>query len=236
MSVDIVLAYCEKILTVGRTGRCYGEMNEEHERTIEGAYWDYLLEEGKQPASVYSFCKKLGIEEREFYEEFSSFEALVSGFWKGLIIETQEVLDADEDYQAYDSRGKLLAFFYTFFEKALAYRSRFLKAFPRREKALVCPSIRGMKEAFDESARSLMSEVVAEGGTMIPSKLTEESYRGGWPVFLFLIEFWLNDTSKGFQDTDSLIEKTVKFGHEVTHFSAIEAALDLGKFLFGRKF
>lgn len=201
---------------------------------IQEAYWEQLLESGKQPASVYSFCKSIEIEEKDFYPVAPSFAALEAQFWKELVQSTQEVLDADEDYQSYDARGKLLAFFYTYFEHALAYRSRFLLRFPRREKALFCPSLKGMKSAFDDCARSLMEAVVAEGSSAIPAKLTEESYRGGWPVFLFLIDFWLSDTSDGFQDTDSLIEKTVKFGHEVTHFTAIEAALDLGKFLFGR--
>jgi len=201
---------------------------------IQELYWDHVLETGEKPPSVYSFCKKIDIKEKEFYEQFSSFEALVSKFWQSLVIDTQEALDADEDYQEYDSRAKLLAFFYTFFEISLEYRSRFLTAFPRREKALFDSSLCGMKSAFDESARTLMEEVIAEGGTMIPAKITQESHRGGWVVFLFLIDFWINDTSDAFQDTDSLIEKAVRFGHEVTRFSAIEAAVDLGKFLFGR--
>lgn len=202
---------------------------------IEEAYWDYLLVKGEAPTSVYSFCKEQEMEEREFFSLFSSFDAVASNFWARLVSETQEVLDADEDYQSYDSRGKLLAFFYTYFEKALGYRSRFLLGFPRREKALFCSSMKGMKEAFDSSAKGLMASVLSEGGTSIPTKITDESYRGGWPVFLFLIDFWLNDTSEGFQDTDSLIEKTVRFGYEVTHFSAVDAAIDLGKFLLGRK-
>ena len=201
---------------------------------VSDLYWEHILETGKPPVSVYSFCKKIEITEKEFYEQFSSFDALVFKFWASLIHETQAALDADEDYQEYDSRAKLLAFLFTFFEIALEYRSRFLLRFPRREKALFCASMKGMKSAFDDSARSLMEEVIAEGNSAIPARVTQESYRGGWPVFLFLIDFWLNDTSDGFQDTDSLIEKTVRFGHEVTHFSAIDAALDLGRFLVGR--
>ncbi len=201
---------------------------------IQEKYWEHVLETGKRPPSIFSFCKQIEIDEAEFYKQASSFEALEAKFWKSQVLETQELLDADEDYQAYDSRGKLLAFFYTYFEKALGNRSRYLQSFPRREKSLFCPSMKSMKEAFDASARNLMEEVVAEGSSMIPAKITEESYRGGWPVFLFIMEFWLNDTSEAFQDTDSLIEKTVKFGHEVTHFSAFDAALDLGRFLLGR--
>jgi len=201
---------------------------------IQDKYWAHLMEHGKAPHSIYLFCQELEITERAFYDHYSSFEAITSGFWAWLITDTQATLEADEDYQGYDTRGKLLAFLYTFFETALGYRSRFLVAFPRREKALFCPSVREMKSAFDLSAQSLMEEVVAEGSALVPAQLQQQSYRGGWPVLLMLIEFWLQDTSKGFQDTDSLIEKTVKFGHEVTRFSAVDAAVDLGRFLLGR--
>lgn len=201
---------------------------------IEGSYWDFLLESGKQPESVYSFCKKYDFSEKEFYQHFGSFEALESHFWKWTVVGTQEVLDADADYQTYDAKGKLLAFFYTYFERSLEFRSRFLKRFPRKDKALICKNLKSMKEAFDDSAKLVMDKVLEEGTSAIPAKITEESYRGGWPVFLFILNFWLEDTSEGFQDTDSLIEKMVRLGHEVTHINVFDSAFDLGRFLFGR--
>ena len=38
------------------------------------AYREYLLTEGKQPASVFKFCQDIGISEDEFYKHFGSFD------------------------------------------------------------------------------------------------------------------------------------------------------------------
>lgn len=204
------------------------------ESLLSDAYWDHVLSHGKEPSSVYALCKKIGIQEPQFYQHYGSFQALTRSFWERTITDTQSMLDQDADYQEYDARAKLLAFFYTYFENTLQYRSRFLASFPRRQKAALCPSLKGMKSAFDHSSKTLMAEVVSEGKSNLPSQWTEKGYKGGWPVFLYLIEFWLNDSSKGFQDTDSLIEKLVTFGHDITHFSPFDSAIDLGRFILGR--
>ena len=39
-------------------------------QAVESAFWDYVLEHGKKPASVYSLCKKMEIEEKAFYQVY----------------------------------------------------------------------------------------------------------------------------------------------------------------------
>ena len=50
---------------------------------IVADFRDYVLTEGKQPASVYKFCKDHGFKEDEFYQYFGSFDALEKSIWKG---------------------------------------------------------------------------------------------------------------------------------------------------------
>ncbi|MEM0969579.1 MAG: TetR/AcrR family transcriptional regulator, partial [Verrucomicrobiota bacterium] len=52
---------------------------------IKQAYTEHLLDHGDQPASVYSFVKSLEISEREFYEEFASFDAVEAQVWLGML-------------------------------------------------------------------------------------------------------------------------------------------------------
>jgi len=42
------------------------------ENQLVSKYIDILLETGKQPASIYTFSKELGIDESTFYKHFSS--------------------------------------------------------------------------------------------------------------------------------------------------------------------
>jgi hypothetical protein len=53
---------------------------------------------------------------------------------------------------------------------------------------------------------------------------------------VFTLKFWLNDTSSGFEKTDSLIEKSVKASFEIVDSLPSESIFDLGKFLFKEKF
>jgi hypothetical protein len=50
--------------------------------------------------------------------------------------------------------------------------------------------------------------------------------------FLFVLTFWLNDNSKGFEKTDESIERSVNLAFDLMGKSALDAALDFGKFLF----
>ena len=54
-------------------------------------------------------------------------------------------------------------------------------------------------------------------------------------VFLFILHFWLNDTSKGFEKTDVLIEKLIHTSQELSNSKPMESLIDLGKFLWKTK-
>jgi hypothetical protein len=59
---------------------------------------------------------------------------------------------------------------------------------------------------------------------------------GAWVEFLFILKFWLDDTSKGFEKTDVMIEKTVKATFDVLDTTPLESLFDLGKFVWKEKF
>jgi hypothetical protein len=52
---------------------------------------------------------------------------------------------------------------------------------------------------------------------------------------LFLLKFWMDDTSKGFEKTDILIEKSVNTVVDLLDTKPLESLFDLGKFLWKEK-
>ena len=56
-----------------------------------------------------------------------------------------------------------------------------------------------------------------------------------WGQFLFLLKFWMEDGSPGFEKTDILIEKSVSTGFALLDSSTLSSVFDLGKFLFQEK-
>jgi len=53
-----------------------------------------------------------------------------------------------------------------------------------------------------------------------------------WAKTLFILDFWVNDSSKAFEKTDTMIEKSVNTAFDLLGRSPLDSLFDLGKFLF----
>lgn len=199
-------------------------------RSLEDAYWESVLERGQVPASVYHFCKEQGVEEAEFFRQYGSFEAIEKNFWAAQVKETIDVVDADPESAGYDARQLLLAFYFTFFEGLLNYRSRFLLRFPHPAD-LRSDVLAAVRREFDPFAERVIAKGREEGSIAKAGPLDKLIDRGLWPQFLFLLDFHKRDSSAGCEDTDALIEKSVRLFFEASRLPVFEAALDLVKFL-----
>ena len=58
---------------------------------------------------------------------------------------------------------------------------------------------------------------------------------GAWIQFLFILKFWIDDTSKSFEKTDIMIEKSVNTIVDLLDTKRIDNLLDFGKFLWKEK-
>ena len=56
-----------------------------------------------------------------------------------------------------------------------------------------------------------------------------------WVQLLFLINFWIDDTSPEFEKTDIAIEKSVRTAFDVFDNTPLESIIDFGKFLWKEK-
>ena len=52
------------------------------------------------------------------------------------------------------------------------------------------------------------------------------------PRTIFLLNFWIKDTSKGFEATDAAIEKSVTLGFKLMGENMLDQVFDFGKFMF----
>ena len=74
---------------------------------IRKAYTEYVLENGKQPTSVFQFAKKLKIAEADFYTHYTSFDAIEADIWLTFFTDARTTVDADETYQAIFGSGEV---------------------------------------------------------------------------------------------------------------------------------
>merc|ERR1711879_23866 len=93
----------------------------------------------------------MGIKEDAFYEHYNSFENVEKDIWAGMLHQTVEAIQAEEVYDAYSAREKLLAFYYTLIEVMKSNRSYILETIPKGRKPEMLPYfLEDFKKAFDE--------------------------------------------------------------------------------------
>ncbi|WP_031426044.1 TetR family transcriptional regulator C-terminal domain-containing protein [Flavimarina sp. Hel_I_48] len=204
---------------------------------IISTYMDYVLENGERPKSVYKFAKENGMEEADFYNFFGSFEGLREHIWVAFYENTILVLNKDKGYVNYPNKEKMLSFFFTFFELLTANRSYVL--FTLRERNDKMKNLKQLSKLRLEF-KDFAADLIERGNEEKNSKLVKNPVRifseGAWVQMLFLLKYWMDDNSAGFEKTDIAIEKSVKAIFDVFETTPLESVLDLGKFLFKDRF
>ncbi|TDY05518.1 TetR family transcriptional regulator C-terminal domain-containing protein [Meridianimaribacter flavus] len=200
-------------------------------------YMDYVLEHNKRPKTVYAFAKKHKFEEQKFYAFFGSFEALEQHIFKAFFDNTLKALSANEDYTAFNSRNKLLSFYFTFFENLTANRSYVIYALNQHKNKLKnYVVLKDLKSHFTHYISELGIELIETKQEQI-DKLQQKSLKeSAWMQLLLTIKFWMDDTSPSFEKTDIFIEKSVNTSFDVLDIAPIKSLIDFGKFIYKEKF
>lgn len=193
---------------------------------------DYVLTHNEPPKSVYSFAKQLQISEAEFYGFYASFESIEKMIWADLTIETIDTIRQQEVWSQYTSRDRMLSFFYSYVELLKKQRSFIIYSLRQQGNSLSTPAVlSGVKALFESFAESLVEEGV-ETGELADRKFLTKRYKDAlWIQFAFIVNFWVNDDSTGFEKTDEAIEKGINVTFDLFQRSALDNLLAYGKFI-----
>ena len=204
--------------------------------SIKNSYIEYLLTEGKRPASVFKYCLDLEIKEDDFYNHFGSFEGLEKYIWKGFIDKTIARLNADEAFGAFSVREKILAFYYTLLEELKSNRSFVVFQLTHSQKPEFVPEyIKSFKATFESFFESLVNEGKATGEIANRPLLDKRYPTLFWLHMGFLLLFWKEDESPGFEKTDAAVEKSVNLAFDLIGKGAVDSFIDFAKFLYQTK-
>jgi hypothetical protein len=200
--------------------------------SIKKAYIDYVLTEGEEPKSVYIFAKKNKMTEAEFYKHFGSFKALEQNIWAGVAQKTLAEIKEQEVWGGYSAREKALSFFYAFFELLKQQRSFAVYSVKKQPKSLSTPPVFAeLRELFENFCTEILNEGL-ESGELSDRKFFSKRYKDAlWVQFGFVLHFWINDSSVGFEKTDEAIEKGVNVTFDLFQRSPIDNLFEYGKFL-----
>jgi hypothetical protein len=203
------------------------------ENQIISLYMNDVLMQNNQPLNVYSFCKKNNIDEADFYSFFGSLDAIRHTIWVKFFENAVHTIEKEDSYSGYSNKNKLLALYFTLFEILTLNRSYVMYTLQENKSTLKnLKQLKQLRNHFKDFIIGIIETQASKTATKA-SKITKPVFaEGAWVQFLFILKFWLDDNSKGFEKTDIVIEKSVNTVVDLLDTKPLENLLDLGKFLW----
>ena len=205
----------------------------ENENKLPLLYIEFCLS-GDEHLNVYTFCKKAGIKESEFYKTYGSLESLKKEVFRIPFNETLHILQSDDAYKAYNAHEKILSFFYTWTQQLTEYRSFLLQQEKTHHIHFYHQFCKAFQHDFDEYATNTINESIAKGEIAQRQFIDQTYSKALWGQLLFLFKFWLHDDSPGFDKTDAAIEKSVRVAFDLMGNSVVDSMFDFGRFMLGQ--
>jgi len=206
------------------------------DNTIISIYMDYVLEHEAVPKSIYKFCKTNKIEESTFYEYFGSVTGIQKAIWNKFFTNTEQLMHKNGEYEQFSNKDKMLTFFYSFFELLTLNRSYVLFALQDDKSVMKnMEQLKGLRRHIKNFATELINDGNADKALKITKHNPQLFSEGAWLQFLFILKFWMEDDSAGFEKTDIAIEKSINTVFDVFDNTPLDNLIDFGKFLFKEK-
>ncbi len=202
---------------------------------IISRFMEYVLENGMLPPTVYKFCKESGIEEEDFYAHFGSLKGIMRSIWVSFYDKTEQLLQKNKDYASFGNKDKLLSFFYTFFELLTLNRSYVLFTLEHGKLSHKAEQFKELRRRIKDYAEELIEDANSNKSSRLGQRSPAIFSEGTWWHFMFLLKFWTDDDSAGFEKTDIAIEKSVTTVFDLFENTPLDSIIDFGKFLYKEK-
>ncbi|MFT2008358.1 TetR family transcriptional regulator C-terminal domain-containing protein [Pontibacter sp. 13R65] len=198
------------------------------------AFIEHVLETGREPVSVYKFAQSLQIREEEFYQYYTSFQGVKGGVWEQIFEQTIAMMEAQEVYRGYSAKEKLLSFYFTWIEVLRKNRSYLLALYQGQAgyKRAMPNELRSFRNRFRDFANLIILEGKESEQIAERRGLSDKYDDALWAETLFILQFWLKDTSTSFERTDAAIEKSVNLIFDLIGKTAVDSLFDFAKFLY----
>jgi hypothetical protein len=203
------------------------------ENQIITLYMNDVLEDNHNTRNVYVFCKNNKIEEADFYSFYGSLEGVKEAIWVKFFENAVATIEKDENYFSYTNKNKLLTLFFTMFEILTLNRSYAIFSLEEDKEGMKnLKQLKQLRNRFKDFVNDIQETSTSENQSSA-SRVTQPIFsEGAWIQFIFILKFWIEDKSKGFEKTDIVIEKSVNTVVDLLDTKPLESLFDLGKFLW----
>ncbi len=200
---------------------------------IISAYMDLMPGNEAELNSTSKFCKKAGIPETIFFEHYGSVDVIREIVWVKFFENAIKAMTAEPGFDMYSQRNKILALHFTLFEIFTLNRGYILYALKENGQGLKnTPQLKQFRRRLLDYIKAMKENEDVQWRQQVKKYSDPLFAEGSWIQFLFILKFWLDDQSKGFEKTDILIEKSVNTALDLLDTKPLENLFDLGKFLW----
>jgi len=141
-------------------------------------------------------------------------------------------MQKSKGYESLSNKEKMLTFLYTFFEMLKPNRSFVLFSLRKEGNMPNLSQLKGLRNLVKEFASGLIEEANEEKMLKILKHPKTIFSEGAWLQTLYILKYWVEDTSPSFEKTDVFIEKSVRVIFDVFETTPLESVVDFGKFLW----
>ncbi|MDC0176874.1 TetR family transcriptional regulator C-terminal domain-containing protein [Polaribacter sp.] len=199
-------------------------------------YMEFVLENNHQPKSVFSFAKENNFEEADFYKFYGSFEAIEEAIFSEFFHHAIKVLEKSDEFKNYDSRNKLLSFYFTFFEILTTNRSYVVYALENAKKDMKkLKSLKSLKSDYTKFVEELNIERIELKQETLEKIQNTSLKESSWIHLVITMKFWMDDVSPSFEKTDIFIEKSINARFDLMDIKPLKSIIDFGKFILKEK-
>ena len=208
-----------------------------NKENILDIFIDYIEKNKKRAQKLAQLAEFSNIDIEEFSIYYKNVFEIEKSLYTEIFKQTIITLESDTAYSSYNSRLKLLSFYYTFFENIDFNTELFEILFlDIKSKIASISSFGELKKNFTNYIASLNIEWIDfkyPKANNISKKAIEEL---AWGQLLLTLQYWASDRLEGREKTDIFIEKSVNTTFDVIDVAPLKSVIDLGKFLFKEKF
>lgn len=202
-----------------------------NEKQLLETFTTYTVDNHKFPKKK-DLVEHCGKSIEEFNEVFRSVTHIRKQFWVNMFEETLFTLAESEEYESYTVRDKMLAFYYTWLEELKPFREYIKFIFSQKAVYQVFPDDMTVFLKSFENYTDTLIEQGKQTGELAKRMLIGNQLKKILKVkLIFVLKFWLRDTSSDSAQTDSAVEKSVHLAFDILGKTAVDTAFDFGKFV-----
>ncbi|MEQ9264338.1 MAG: hypothetical protein RLN81_03910 [Balneolaceae bacterium] len=202
---------------------------EEINKKIEITWKAVELFEKKGKVSISELVKETGFTSSEIYALFPNKHAILEYYYPALVLQYWAMIEEIEGFESYSLSEKFSNFAYTTFDM-MSENEKFLK---RTFNRYVFQ--KGSGSAYHGEVTELLKHfLTSDAEISVSAGFFMKSYYYSFlsSQFLFLLKYWMKDTSEGKERTLALTDKLTSLLQESVYNKTIDMSFDLLKYIF----